>query len=171
MHPATVATVQNLAGVYRDTGRYEASERLYLRALEAYEALGEPYYGAAAVVQNNLALLYRKIGAHDVAEGLHKNAIRLSAGVNGRDNPNVAVFSRDLAGLLAEQERSEESEVFFRDAYRIYVDQLRQVPLRGSEDADRIRHDAGGIGSRIRGRSLLRSRSGHSGQAQVARRL
>jgi tetratricopeptide (TPR) repeat protein len=33
----------------------------------------------------------------------------------------VAIFSRDLANLYAEQERYDESEVFFGEAVRIFV--------------------------------------------------
>ena len=41
-HPDTLASVNNLAGLYEATGRYEAAEPLYQRALEASERVLGP---------------------------------------------------------------------------------------------------------------------------------
>jgi tetratricopeptide (TPR) repeat protein len=120
-HPSTVATLQNLAAAYHEVGRYEEAEKLYLRALEAYETQGEQYLGVASVAQNNLACLYRSMGRGSRAESLHLHAIALSIEINGPRNPNVAIFSRDLANLLAEQQRYRAAEARYKTAMQIFV--------------------------------------------------
>jgi tetratricopeptide (TPR) repeat protein len=120
-HPSTVATMQNLASAYHEVGRYEEAEKLYVRALEAYEKKGDAYLGVASVAQNNLACLYRSMGRGSQAESLHLHAIALSIEINGPKNPNVAIFSRDLANLFAEQERYRAAEARYKIAMQVFV--------------------------------------------------
>ena len=120
-HPSTVATMQNLASAYHVVGRHAESEKLYLRTLEVYEGQGEEYLGVASVTQNNLARLYRSMGRGSEAESLHLHAIALSIEINGPKNPNVAIFSRDLANLLAEQERYRAAEARYKAAMPLFI--------------------------------------------------
>ncbi len=119
--PPTVATMQNLASAYREVGRYAEAEKLYMLALTAYEGMGEEFLGVASVTQNNLAVLYRSMGRGNEAESMHLHAIALSIEVNGPRNPNVAIFSRDFANLLAEQERYRVAEARYKVAIQIFI--------------------------------------------------
>jgi len=45
----------------------------------------------------------------------------LSIEINGPKNPNVAIFSRDLANLLAEQERYRAAEARYKAAMPLFI--------------------------------------------------
>lgn len=119
LHPASAATLQNLAAVLRDQGFYREAVTLYAGALRFYQQADASHLAAASIAQNQLALLYRKLGNGSRAEGLHLDAIRISSQANGPGNPNLARFSHDLANLYTAQERFDEAEVLFREAVSI----------------------------------------------------
>ena len=52
-------TVQNLAGVYRDQGRYSEAEQLFRRALEGREEKLGPKHPDTLKTVDNLAGVYR----------------------------------------------------------------------------------------------------------------
>ena len=69
-HPDTLATVNNLASLYRSQGRYGEAEPLYRRALEASERVLGPEHPHTLGSVNNLAVLYRSQGRYGEAEPL-----------------------------------------------------------------------------------------------------
>ena len=72
------------------------------------------------MTQNNLARLYRDTGRANEAESMFLHAIALSVEINGPRNPNVAIFLRDFAELLAEQERYRAAEARYKTAIQIF---------------------------------------------------
>jgi tetratricopeptide (TPR) repeat protein len=69
-HPETLGTVQNLAIVYRNQGRYEEAERLYRRALEGREEKLGPKHPDTLTTVEGLAGVYRSQGRYEEADGL-----------------------------------------------------------------------------------------------------
>jgi tetratricopeptide (TPR) repeat protein len=76
-HPDVAGSLNNLASLYQDQGKYDTSEPLYKRALEINEkALGSAHPGVAASL-NNLVLLYKAEGKYDDTEPLLKRALEI----------------------------------------------------------------------------------------------
>ena len=73
-HPDTLISVNNLAVLYRATGRYGQAEPLYQRALEAASACSGPTTPNTLISVNNLAGLYRATGRYEAAEPLYVSA-------------------------------------------------------------------------------------------------
>ncbi len=57
-HPKVATSLNNLAELYREQGRYEEAEPRYNRSLAIREKVLGPEHPAVALSLNNLALLY-----------------------------------------------------------------------------------------------------------------
>ena len=61
MHPDTAGSLNNLAGLNRDQGKYEEAESLYQRALAIYTKVFGPQHPGTRTIQRNYdALLEEK---------------------------------------------------------------------------------------------------------------
>ena len=67
--------LSNLAGLYRDQGRYEQAEALYQRALAIREQVLGSEHPQVATSLNNLAGLYQSQGKYEQAEALYQRAL------------------------------------------------------------------------------------------------
>ena len=89
-HPDVARSLNNLAGLYRDQGRYADAEPLYQRSLAIREkALGRDHPDVAQSL-NNLAALYRNQGRYADAEPLYQRSLAIREKALGRDHPDVA---------------------------------------------------------------------------------
>ncbi len=74
-HPDTLASLNNLALLYKKQGRYEEAEPLHIQALEKCRAvLGEDHPDTLGSL-NNLAALYGSQGRYAEAEPLYVQAL------------------------------------------------------------------------------------------------
>lgn len=64
-HPDTLGTVQNLANIYRDKGRYDDAEELYKRALAGREEQLGPDHPDTLRTVNNFTIFLRDRGRVD----------------------------------------------------------------------------------------------------------
>ncbi len=81
-------SLDSLAVLYRDQGKYDEAEALYERSLAIWEkALGKDHPDVATSL-NNLAELYESQGKYVVAERLYPVMKAL-----GKDHPNVAIWT------------------------------------------------------------------------------
>jgi tetratricopeptide (TPR) repeat protein len=69
-HPAVAVTLNGLANVYRDQGRYGEAEPIYRRALRIRENTLEAEDSAIAETLTDLAKMLRKVGRIAEAERL-----------------------------------------------------------------------------------------------------
>ena len=98
-HPDTLGSVGNLANLYRDQGKYEQAEPLYVRALEGREAaLGAAHPSTLASV-NNLAILYYQQGKYEQAEPLYVRALEGYEAALGAAHPDTLRSVNNLAAL------------------------------------------------------------------------
>jgi tetratricopeptide (TPR) repeat protein len=74
--PDTLGTVENLAIVYGDQGRYEEAERLYQRALQGTEEKLGPKHPNTLGTVRNLAIVYWNQGRYEEAERLYQWALQ-----------------------------------------------------------------------------------------------
>ena len=105
-HPATAATLHNLAGLYFSMGAYEKAEPLYLRALAIREKVLGPEHPDTAATLHNLAMLYFSMGAYEKAEPLYLRALAIYEKVLGPEHPDTANTLNNLAGLYEELART-----------------------------------------------------------------
>lgn len=117
-------SLNNLAGLYQEAGRYQEAEPLYNRTLKIWEKqLGENHPNVAASL-NNLAELYRETGRYQDAELLHNRALKIWEKQLGGNHPNVAVSLNNLAALYEEIGRYQDAESLFNRALKIREKQL-----------------------------------------------
>ena len=76
-HPSTAMSLNNLAGLYRNQGKYAEAEPLYERALSIRERQLGGEHPDTATSLNDLAGLYRSQGKYAEAEALYKRALSI----------------------------------------------------------------------------------------------
>ncbi len=108
-HPATLASLNNLAFLYKAQGRYGEAEPLYKRVLEAFErVLGQDHPNTLSSV-NNLAALYYAQGRFAQAEPLLRRALEASERVRGREHPDTLGIKGNLTALLTSEGKTEQA--------------------------------------------------------------
>ncbi|KAF2787342.1 hypothetical protein K505DRAFT_257913, partial [Melanomma pulvis-pyrius CBS 109.77] len=75
-HPDTLASVNNLAVVLDNQGKYNEAEKLLWRALEGREKELGVHHPATLTSVNNLAAVLRHQGKYDEAEELNQRALQ-----------------------------------------------------------------------------------------------
>src|SRR5207302_429936 len=138
-----VATSLNaLAVLYKDQGKYAEAEPLFRRALAIWEkvrgsgesAEAEPLYHGALVVRkgamgaehlevantlDSLALLYRDQRQNVQAEPLFRRALAILEKALGPGHLNVAILLNNLAGVYKDESQYAEAESLYQRAMRI----------------------------------------------------
>jgi tetratricopeptide (TPR) repeat protein len=96
-----VATcLHNLANLYRDQGKYEQAEPLFIQTLEMDRQLLGQQHPHVATCLHNLANLYRDQGKYEQAEPLYIRALSIAETVLGVDHPNTKKIQENLDHLL-----------------------------------------------------------------------
>ncbi len=108
--------LNNVALIYRRSGRQKAAEPYYKHALELYEKQLGPEHPDVAAVLNNLGVFYTNEGRLEEAELMHQRAlaIRRKAGPKGsadiaQSNCNLAVVYHSRGDLARAEELYRES--------------------------------------------------------------
>ncbi|MBC1241024.1 tetratricopeptide repeat protein [Nostoc sp. 2RC] len=107
------ASFNNLAGLYRATGRYSEAEPLYQQALELRKRLLGENHPAYATSLNNLAGIYKSTGQYNKAEILYQQALELRKNLLGENHADVVASLNNLALLYDEQGRYDEAEPLY----------------------------------------------------------
>jgi CHAT domain-containing protein len=112
-------SLNNLAELYRDQGRYADAEPLYKRSLAIWEKALGPDHARVAATLNNLATLYTQQGRYAEAEGPYKRALAINEKAFGPDHPDVAPVLNNLARLYTGQGRYAEAEPLYQRSLAI----------------------------------------------------
>ena len=113
------ASLNNLAGLYRATGRYNEAEPLYKQSLEFIKGIlgdNHPYFATSL---NNLAGLYKSTGHYSKAEVLYQQALELRKRLLGENHPDVAAILNNLGLLYDQQARYNEAEPLYLQSLEI----------------------------------------------------
>ena len=105
-------TLNNLAVLYDEQGRYAEAEPLYKRALAIMEQVLGPEHPDVALNLNNLASLYRFQGKYAEAEPLYKRLLAITDKALGPEHPDVATSLERYAALLRQTGRTAEAYSF-----------------------------------------------------------
>lgn len=85
----SILAMNNLAMLYKTTGKYTAAEPLYKKSLAASEKLLGSDHPDLAVPLNNLALYYQSQGKRQSAQKYADRAVAVLEKANGPNHPNV----------------------------------------------------------------------------------
>ena len=118
-HPDTITSLNNLASVYDNQGRYAEAEPLFAQALAlAREVLGERHpYTISSL--NNLAFVYGRQSRYAEAEPLYAQALQLRREVQGERHPDTITGLNNLAGVYDNQGRYAAAEPLYAQALRL----------------------------------------------------
>ena len=113
---ALATSLNNLANLYYNQGKYSEAEPLYLDALEMRRRLFTGDHPNVATSLNNLALLYNSQGKYSEAEPLYLDALEMRKRLFTGDHPDVATSLNNLAGLYNNQGKYSEAEPLYLEA-------------------------------------------------------
>ena len=132
-HPSVSWSLNNLAFLYDNQGRYVDAEPLYRRALAIAEKTLGPDHPSVAISLNNLARLFERQGLYADAEPLYKRALDINEKALGPDHPTVAISLNNLASLYKDQRRYADAEPLYKRSLAILEHALgRDHPDVGS---------------------------------------
>ncbi len=118
--PRLSSTLNRLAQVYHDQGKYSQAEPLYKRSLTlTQKALGPAHPDVAANI-NNLATLYRDEGRYDRAEALYKQSLHIVRKALGPASPDVAIGLNNLAELYSDEGKYTDAEPLYKQSLQIW---------------------------------------------------
>ena len=115
-HPDVAWTLNDLALVYRDQGKYSEAEGLIKQALAIREKALGASHPAVGQTLNNLANVYRGQGKNGEAEELFKRALAIREQTLGEGHPFVASSLANLANAYRDQGKYEEAEGVYKRA-------------------------------------------------------
>jgi tetratricopeptide (TPR) repeat protein len=115
-HPATLASLNNLATLNWDLGRYDDAEPLYHEALEGRRRILGADHPETLKSLNNLGFLYQARGRHDEAEPLFKQALEGHRRRLGANHPDTLTNLNNLALLYVACGRYDDAEPLFKEA-------------------------------------------------------
>jgi tetratricopeptide (TPR) repeat protein len=110
---ALARSLNELAFLYKSTGRYAEAEPLYLRSLAIREQELGANHPDTATSLNNLASLYESTGRYAAAEPLYLRSLAISEKELGANHPDTAGSLNNLAGLYRSTARYAEAEPLF----------------------------------------------------------
>jgi tetratricopeptide (TPR) repeat protein len=113
---ALATSLNNLAVLYDNQGKYSEAEPLYLDALEMRKRLFTGDHPDVATSLNNLAGLYYNQGKYSEAEPLYLDALEMRKQLFTGDHPDVASSLNNLALLYHSQGKYSEAELLYLDA-------------------------------------------------------
>jgi tetratricopeptide (TPR) repeat protein len=115
-HPDTLASLNNLAVLYQDQGKYADAEPLYKEALaRCQKALGLEHPDKFAFM-NNLASLYQYQGKYADAEPLYKEALAGCQKALGLEHPDTLTSMNNLALLYKDQGKYADAGPLYKEA-------------------------------------------------------
>jgi len=117
---ALATSLNNLALLYHNQGKYSEAEPLYLDALEMKRRLFTGDHPDVATSLNNLASLYHKQGKYSEAEPLYLDALEMTKRLFTGDHPDVATSLNNLAVLYDNQGKYNKAEPFYLEALAIF---------------------------------------------------
>jgi tetratricopeptide (TPR) repeat protein len=109
-HPVLAFTLSNLADLYRSEGKPERADPLYKRALAIYETSLGPNSQKVAEVLMDRSIDFITDKKYGTAERDLSRALDILRGVNGTENPSVALAEQRLATVYSREARYPEAE-------------------------------------------------------------
>jgi tetratricopeptide (TPR) repeat protein len=111
----------NLASVFRQRGKHDDAEAMYLDALRIKKAALGLNHVDVALTARNLGNLYVDQDKYEQAEAMYRDALRIYKMVFGLEHFVVAETQVNLGALYFKKENYDRSEDMYREALRVYT--------------------------------------------------
>ena len=131
-HPDTLTTRNNLAGAYKDVGRFGEAIELYKRVLADQERILAPDHPDTLAARNNLAGAYYSVGRFGEAIELFERVLAERERVLGSDHPDTLTTRNNLAVAYHSAGRFGEAIELFE---QVLADRVRVL---GSDHPDTL---------------------------------
>ena len=102
-----------LAFAYRNAGKYDEAERLYLYCVEAIDRVLGPEHPNTLATVNNLGLLYSDKGDYEQAEAYYTRCLEARERLLGTHQTKTHVTINNLGGLFQCKGDYEQAEAYF----------------------------------------------------------
>jgi tetratricopeptide (TPR) repeat protein len=112
-------SLNNLANLYYDQGKYEEAFRLHKEALDIKERQLGTNHMEVALSLNNLANAFTELGKYDMAEPLLKKALDIVDANQGANQPEKAYFLSNLSVVYLHQSKPDEAMRLHKQAEAI----------------------------------------------------
>ncbi|KAL8635112.1 MAG: hypothetical protein Q9228_007366 [Teloschistes exilis] len=123
-HPATLASVSNLAMVLQLQGKYKPAENMNRRALEGREkALGKEHPHTLTSM-SNLAAVLQSQGKYEQAEDMTRRVLEGYEKALGKEHPDTLTSVYCLAYLLQQRKQYEDASLLYQRACAGYQEKL-----------------------------------------------
>lgn len=123
-HSDVVTSLNNLAMLLIDKGKYAEAEILCKRALSISENLHEGNHLLTAASFNGLATLLRATGNLEESERYFRQSLRMRRTLLGNNHRDVATSLNNLAAMLHAKAEYDEAESRYREALKMRTDLL-----------------------------------------------
>ena len=149
--------LNNLALIYRRSGRQKAAEPCYLHALELYEKHLGPEHPDVAAVLNNLGVFYTGEGRLEEAEQMHQRALAIRRKANPKGHPDIAQSNCNLAVVYHSRGDLARAGELYRESLRGMggrgktIGGLRNCGLKLCRSSAVVRQTAPGGSDRVAG--------------------
>ena len=125
-HPDTLSSINDLALLYSNQGKYAEAEPLYKEALAGRQkALGQEHPDTLSSI-NDLALLYYVQGKYSEAEPLYKEALAGRQKALGQEHPHTLSSINNLALLYNNQGKYSEAGPLYNEELAGYQNTFGQ---------------------------------------------
>jgi tetratricopeptide (TPR) repeat protein len=102
-HPDTLTSMDNLANIYEDEGKYTQAETLHSQTLEIKRRVLGPEHPSTLESMMNLALTYQDEGRYAQAEALDSQTLQIKRRVLGPEHPDTLETLSALAAMYQRQ--------------------------------------------------------------------
>jgi hypothetical protein len=102
-HPSTLVSMHNLASLYKNQGKYDLAEPLYVSCLEKKKTAVGDNHPSTLALMNNLAGLYYNQGKYDLVEPLHVSCLEKCRTALGDNHLSTLTSMNNLALLYDNQ--------------------------------------------------------------------
>lgn len=120
--------LNNVALIYRKTGRQKAAEPYYLQALQIYEKQLGPNHPDVASVLNNLAVFYTNERRFAEAEKTHLRALAIREKVHPAAHPDIAQSKCNLAVVYHSSGNYERAGELYRASIKTWEEAVAKPP-------------------------------------------
>lgn len=118
-------SLNNLAAIYHEEGKYTMAEPLYKRALDIRMKIQGPQNADIALNHHNLAVLYSARRMYPVAEKHYKQALEMKEQIFGVDSPELLNTLQYYAQLMKVQNRPVDRQLIDSRAKSISAKQAK----------------------------------------------
>ncbi|MEO5721672.1 MAG: tetratricopeptide repeat protein [Chthoniobacterales bacterium] len=120
--------LNNVALLYRKSGRQKAAEPFYLHALALYEKQLGPEHADVASVLNNLAVFYTNERRYAEAEQTHLRALGIRQKIHPTSHPDIAQSKCNLAVVYHSRGDYPRASELYKESLQVWEEMADKPP-------------------------------------------